>query len=132
MHRQIGGIYNTVGVASKISETLFFKSHSFQYREMWQQWMGPPRLRESSNENFFASFEKYQLNRMAKRLNPLKNSHKIRKKHTLPDINAERDIPNLAPLLMTQLDKGRQKSRRQIIDAEIPDIFEALESMRLP
>jgi hypothetical protein len=68
---------------------------------------------------------------MAKRLNPLKNSHKIRKKHTLPDINAERDIPNLAPLLMTQLDKGRQKSRRQIIDAEIPDIFEALESMRL-
>jgi hypothetical protein len=33
---------------------------------------------------------------------------------------------------MTQLDKGRQKSRRQIIDAEMPDIFEALEGMRLP
>jgi hypothetical protein len=69
---------------------------------------------------------------MAKRLNPLENSHKIGKKHTLSDVNAERNILNLAPLLMTQLDKGRQESRWQIIDAEVPDIFEALESMRLP
>jgi hypothetical protein len=112
MHRQIGGIYNTVGVASKISETLFFKPHSFQYREMRQERVGPPRLRESSNENLFTRFKEYQLNRMTKRLNPFKNSHKIRKKHTLSDINAKRNILNLAPLLMTQLDKGRQKSRR--------------------
>jgi hypothetical protein len=69
---------------------------------------------------------------MAKSLNPLKNPHKIGKEHALPDINAERDIPNLAPLLMTQLYKGRQKSRWQIIDAEIPDIFETLECMRFP
>jgi hypothetical protein len=68
---------------------------------------------------------------MTKSLNPFKNTHEIRKKHALPDIDAERNILNLAPLLMTQLDKGRQKSRRQIIDAEIPDIFEALEGMRL-
>jgi hypothetical protein len=69
---------------------------------------------------------------MTKNFNPLKNPHEIRKEDALPDINAERDILNLAPLLMTQLDKGRQKSRRQIIDAEIPDIFEALECVRFP
>jgi hypothetical protein len=79
---------------------------------MRQERVGPPRLRESSNENLFTRFKEYQLNRMTKRLNPFKNSHKIRKKHTLSDINAKRNILNLAPLLMTQLDKGRQKSRR--------------------
>jgi hypothetical protein len=93
--------------------------------------MGPSGLRESANEHLFTSFKEYQLNRMTKSLNPFKNTHEIRKKHALPDIDAERNILNLAPLLMTQLDKGRQKSRRQIIDAEIPDIFEALEGMRL-
>ena len=49
---------------------------------------------------------------MTKNLNPLKNPHEIGKEHALPDIDAERNIFNLAPLLMTQLDKGRQKSRR--------------------
>jgi hypothetical protein len=69
---------------------------------------------------------------MTKCLNPLKNPHEIGKEHALPDIDAKRNFFNLAPPLMTHLDKGRQKSRRQIIDAEVPDIFKALESMGFP
>jgi hypothetical protein len=132
MHRQIGCINNTVGVAPQIGETLLFKPHTLQYREMRQERVGPPRLRESANQHLLTSFKEYQLNRMTKNLNPLKNPHEIGKEYALPDIDAERNIFDLASLLMTQLDKGRQKSRRQIIDAEIPDIFETLECMRFP
>jgi hypothetical protein len=35
-------------------------------------------------------------------------------------------------LLVTQLDKSRQKRWRQIVDAEIPGILKALERMRFP
>jgi hypothetical protein len=69
---------------------------------------------------------------MTKYLNPLKNPHEIGKEHAFPDIDAERNIFNLASLLMTQLDKGRQKGRRQIVDTEIPCVFETLEGLRLP
>jgi hypothetical protein len=69
---------------------------------------------------------------MAENLYALKNPHEVRKEHALPDIDSERDILNLSPLLMTQLNKGRQQGRWQIVDAEIPDIFKALESMRFP
>jgi hypothetical protein len=68
---------------------------------------------------------------MTKCLNPLKNPHEIGKEHAFPDIDTERDIFNFAPLLVTQLDKGREKGRRQIVDTEIPDVFETLEGMRL-
>ncbi len=132
MDRQVRGIDDTVGMATKISETLLFKPHSFQYRKMRQQRMGPPRLRESPNEHLLTRFKKYQLDRVTKSLHSLKNPYEIRKEYALPDIDTERNILNLAPLLMTQLDKSRQKRRRQIVDTEIPDIFEALEGMRLP
>jgi len=56
-------------------------------------------------------------------LDSIENPDEIGKEYTLPDIDAERNFFNLAPSLMTQLDEGRQKSRRQIIDAEIPNIF---------
>jgi hypothetical protein len=67
---------------------------------------------------------------MAENLYALKNPHEVRKEHTLPDIDAERNILNLPPLLMTQLNKGRQQGRRQIVDAEIPAIFKTLQRMR--
>jgi hypothetical protein len=99
---------------------------------MRQKRVRPSRLRESTNQHLITSFEEYQLNGMAKTLYALKNPHEVRKEHALPDIDAERDILNLSPLLMTQLDKGWQQSRRQIVDTEIPAIFEALERMRFP
>jgi hypothetical protein len=68
---------------------------------MRQEWVGPPRLRESANQHLLTSFKEYQLNRMTKNLNPPKNPHEIGKEHALPDIDAERNILNLAPLLMT-------------------------------
>jgi hypothetical protein len=69
---------------------------------------------------------------MTEGLHALKNPYEVGKKHALPDINTERDILYLSSLLMTQFDKGRQNGGRQIIDAEIPDIFKALERMRFP
>jgi hypothetical protein len=69
--------------------------------------MGPPRLRESTNQDFLTSFKEYELNRMTKRLHPIKNPHKIGKEHALSNIDAERNIFNLAPLLMTELYKSR-------------------------
>jgi hypothetical protein len=132
MYRHIGGIYNTVGVAPQVGETLLFKPYSLQYREMRQERVRPPGLRESANYHLFTSFKKYQLNRMTENLHSLKNPHEIGKEHAFSDIDAERNILNLPPLLMTQLNKGRQKRWRQIVNAEIPDIFKALESMRFP
>jgi hypothetical protein len=69
---------------------------------------------------------------MSKRFHTLKNSHEVGKEHALPDIDSKRDILNLPCLLMTQLNKGRQNSGRQIVDTEIPGIFKALERMRFP
>src|SRR6185295_19676052 len=106
-------------MAPYIGETLLFKSYSFQHRKMRQERVRPPRLRESANQYLLASFEEYQFNRMTENLYALKNPHEVRKEHALPDIDSERDILNLSPLLMTQLNKGRQQDRWQIVDAEI-------------
>jgi hypothetical protein len=119
-------------VAPQVGETFLFGPYSLQYREMRQKWVWPPRLRESANQHLFASFKEYQLNRMTERFHALKNPYKVGKEHALPDIDAECDILNFSSLLMTQFNKGRQNGRWQIIDAEIPDIFKALERMRFP
>ena len=112
MHCQIRGIDNAVGVSPKLRETLLFKAHTFQYREMRQKRMGPSRLRESTNQHLLTGFKEHELNRMAQYLYPLKNAYEIGKEHALPDIDAERNILYFSPLLVTQLDKGRQKGRR--------------------
>jgi hypothetical protein len=132
MHCQIRGIDDTVGVAPEISETLFFKSHSLQYRKLRQQRMGSPRLRESANQDLFARFKKYELDLVTESLHPLENPHKIGKEYALPDIDAKRDVFDFSSLLMTELDKGRQKGRRQIIYTEVSAIFKTLQGMRLP
>ena len=99
---------------------------------MRKKWVRPPGLRESANQDLFPSLEEYQLNRMPKRFHTLKNPCEVGKEHALPDIDSKRDILNLPSLLMTELNKGRQNGGRQIINTEIPDIFKALERMRLP
>jgi hypothetical protein len=78
---------------------------------MGQERMGPPRLRESTNQHLLAGFEEYQFYFVTESLNPLKNPHEIGKKHTFSDIDSEYNILNLAPLLMTQIDESRQKGR---------------------
>jgi hypothetical protein len=132
MYRQIRSVDNTFRMAAQIGETLLFKPYTFQYREVRQEWMRPPRLRKSPNQHLFTGFEEYQLDRMTKSLHSLKDPYEIGKKHALPDIDAQRNILNLTPLLMTQLDKSRQKGRRQIVDAKVSCIFKALERMRFP
>jgi hypothetical protein len=132
MHCQVRGINDTVGIAPEIDETLFFKSHSLQYRKLRQQRMGPPRLGESANQHLFTRFKKYELDLVAEGLHPLENPNKIGKEYALPDIDAERNIFDFSSLLMTELDKGRQKGRRQIVDTEISAIFKTLQGMRLP
>src|SRR3954470_14422809 len=112
MYRQIGGIDNTVGVAPKISKTRLLNPHPFQYWKMRQKRMRSPRLREPAYQYLLTSLQKYQLHCMTKSLHPLKNTYEIRKKYAFPYIDAERDTFNLASLLMTQFDKGRQQRRR--------------------
>ena len=69
---------------------------------------------------------------MAKSFDPLKNPHKIRKKSSLSHVNAERNVCDFTMLLVAEIDKGREESRRQIINTELPGILECLQRIGLP
>jgi hypothetical protein len=61
---------------------------------------------------------------MPKVFDPLKNAGQVGEKHPLPDIDPEGDIFDFTTLLVTELDEGGKKGRRQVIDAEVPDVLE--------
>ncbi len=93
---------------------------------------GLPRLGEPANEYGITGFQKQQLDGVPEVLDALQDAGQVGKEDPFPDVDAERDIFDFATLLMTQLDEGGKQRRRKIINAEVPDVLEAFQRVRLP
>jgi hypothetical protein len=65
-------------------------------------------------------------------LDPLQDAGQVGKEHPLPNVDAKRDIFDLAALLVTEFNEGGKQRWRKVINAEIPDVFEAFQRVRLP
>ena len=129
MDRQVGSIDDPISLASEFGYTLFFESDPIQNGKMWQQWVGAPGFRKSSDQYLFTSFKKKQLNRMAERLHPFQDTDEIRKERTLPNVDPKSNVGNFALLLVAEINKGREQSGGKIVDAEISGILKCLEGV---
>ncbi len=94
--------------------------------------MWPPRLGEPANEYGITGLQEQQLDGVPEVLDALQDAGQVGKEDPFPDVDAERDIFDFATLLMTQLDEGGKQRRRKIINAEVPDVLEAFQRVRLP
>ena len=68
---------------------------------------------------------------MAQVFDALKDAGEVGKKHPFSDVDAKRDIFDFPTLLVTEFDERRKEGRGQVIDAEIADVLEAFQRVRL-
>jgi hypothetical protein len=61
----------------------------------------------------------------------LKDAGQVSEEHALSDVDPQRDVFDFATLLMTEFDKRGKEGGRQVIDAEVADVFETFQRVRL-
>src|SRR5579872_1913621 len=94
------------------------------------QRMFPARLRKSPHEHFIACIEEDEAVSDAVILQQLKLAEEIAEDLFAADIEHERGLAQ-TPAAADKLGELRDQSRRQVVNAEISEIFEALRGLAL-
>ena len=93
--------------------------------------MRPPRFAEAPHQRRVARFEKNQ-DRIEPRHLPqlLKHRRERRQESALTHVDDDRDLGDVAAGRQRQLGERRNQRRREVVDTEVPEIFERADCLR--
>jgi hypothetical protein len=92
--------------------------------------MRPSGFRESPHEDLVFRFQKEELDCVSGRLEGFQIPEKIGEEAPLADVDPKRHVLHIPLALEAQFGKFGQQRRRQIIDAEEPQILKAFDGVR--
>ena len=122
-----GRVDDPVGDLPELGQRLALGADAVEDVAVRRERMLAPRLVVPAHQRLVARLQEEHLHRVVAATQLAEPLHQMRQVLAFPHVDPERDVPDVSRRPRRQLGERRDQGRRQVVDAEVADILEALD-----